>query len=81
MSTQLQELWTTEEVAAAKKVSCDFLRQLVRDGKATPFRVGTAKNAPMRWSAQNLAQVDEAMTRTTAVPLPQQHRRRRARRT
>lgn len=79
MIANLQQLHTTEEVAAAKKVSCDYLRQLVKDGKATPYRLSTARNAPMRWAAEHVRQVDEAMT--PAQPTEPVRRRRRSRRT
>lgn len=75
--TQLQELHTTEEVAAARKVSPDYIRKLVRAGKVTPFRTSTAPNAPMRFGPQHLAQIDKAMT---PPPKVEPTRRRRARR-
>lgn len=82
MTTQLQELWTTEEVAAAKKVSADYLRQLVRDGKVTPYRLSAAKNSPMRWADEHVKQVDAVMTPAVTPPAADKnHRRRRARRT
>jgi hypothetical protein len=75
---QLQELYTTDEVATAKKVSADYIRKLVKDGKVTPFRTSGARNAPMRFGPQHLEQIDAAMTPTPpAESLPRRRRRRR----
>lgn len=76
---QLQELYTTAEVAAAKKVSEDYVRGLVKNGKVTPFRTSSARNAPMRFGPQHLEQIDAAMT--PAPPAESTTRRRRRRRT
>lgn len=62
MITQLQELYTTAEVAAAKKVSVWYIRDLVKTGKVTPRRTSAAKNAPMRFGPEQLEQIDQAMT-------------------
>lgn len=83
MTTQLRELYTTKEVAKAKKVSTDYLLELVKNGKVTPYRLSSAKNSPLRWSDEHVRQVDEAMTPAAAAPPVHgtHHRRRRARRT
>lgn len=78
MIAQLQELYTTDEVAAAKKLSPDYIRKLVKDGKVTPFRTSAARNAPMRFGPQHLEQIDAAMT--PAPPAEPATRRRRRRR-
>lgn len=77
MIQQLQELYTTDEVAAAKKVSADYIRKLVRTGKVTPFRTSAARNAPMRFGAAALEQIDQAMTPTPPVEHTRRRRRRR----
>lgn len=75
--TQLQELYTTEEVAAARKVSTRYISDLVRSGKVTPFRTSAARNAPMRFGPEHLEQIDKAMT---PPPPVERQRRRRVRR-
>lgn len=74
---QLQELYTTDEVAAAKKVSADYIRKLVRRGKVTPFRTSDARNAPMRFGPAHLEQIDQAMTPAPPVEPTRRRRRRR----
>jgi hypothetical protein len=75
----LHELYTIKEVAAAKKVSPDYIRKLVRAKKVTPFRTSDSPAAPMRFGPQHLEQIDAAMTPT--VPVEPTTRRRRRRRT
>lgn len=79
MITQLSELYTTDEVAAAKKVSAYYIRKLVRSGKVTPFRTSDAKNAQMRFGPEHLDQIDQAMTpQAPAVAAPKRIRLPRA---
>jgi hypothetical protein len=76
--TALQELYTVDEVAASRKVSPDYIRRLVKAGKVRPFRTSDARNAPMRFGPQHLAELDAAMTPTaTTEPAPRRRRRRR----
>lgn len=77
MIQQLQELYTTDEVAAAKKVSPDYIRKLVRTGKVTPLRTSAARNAPMRFGPAHLEQIEQAMTPTPPVEHTRRRRRRR----
>lgn len=78
MISQMQELYTIKEVAAARKVSTDYIRKLVRQGKVTPFRTSDSPAAPMRFGPQHLAQIDAAMTPTPpAEPATRRRRRRR----
>lgn len=79
MITHLQQLHTTEEVAAAKSVSPYYIRALVKAGKVTPFRTSTARNAQMRFGPEHLEQIDRAMA--PAAPAEPVRRRRRSRRT
>lgn len=77
MTAQLQELWTLDEVAASRKVSTRYISDLVKAGKVKPLRLSTARNAPMRFAPEHLAQLDRAMTPAPPPEAPTRRRRRR----
>lgn len=76
MIPHLDELYTIEEVAKAKKLSTDYIRKLVRAEKVTPFRT-SGPRSPMRFGPQHLAQIDQAMTPAPPAEAPIRRRRRR----
>jgi hypothetical protein len=73
----IQELWTTEEVAASRRVSTRRIRELVKEGKVTPFRTSGGDHGPMRFGPEQIAQLDAAMTPTPPPEAPARRRRRR----
>ena len=78
MTTQLQELWTLDEVATSRKVSTRYIRDQIKAGKVTPLRLSEARNAPYRFAPEHLEQLDQAMTPTPpAEPAGRRRRRRR----
>lgn len=76
MTTNLRQFHTTAQVATAYGVSEDYIRDLVRTGKVTPFRTSSARNAQMRFGPQHFEQIDKAMT-PPAPPVETRRRRRR----
>lgn len=71
------ERYTVADVAAALKCSRWWIEKQVRLGVVTPDRLGTHKHAPMRFSADHLAQLEASM-RPVQVEPPRRRRRRSA---
>ncbi len=69
--------YKTSEVAAAYRTTVWTLRRLVKAGKVSPLRLSDSPTAEMRWTEQDLRDLEQAL-RPPAVPAPQRRRRRRA---
>jgi predicted site-specific integrase-resolvase len=73
--------YTSDEVAAALKISLWTLRRLVKAGAANPMRLSNSPTAEMRFDDQDVADIKKALRSNTggAIPAPPATRRRRRR--
>ena len=58
----LEEFFTTEDVAAAFGCSRRFLLDKVKEKVVQPMRLGNRPNAPLRWTADDVAGLKRALT-------------------
>lgn len=76
MSPLPVQAYTTAEVAEAYNISTYTLLRLVKKGKASPMRLSDSPTAELRWTNQDLRDLEQAL-RPAAPAVPAGRRRRR----
>ena len=72
----LPTYYTTADLAASFKVTEDTIRDLVKDGKVKPLRLSDSPRSPMRFSDDDVRQLEKALRPAVVDATPRRRRRR-----